>query len=367
MKFYEYRAKEVFRGYGVPVPEGQVVREVAEVRAPPLPAAVKAQVLVGGRMKAGGVKFADTEEEARAAVEAILGMEIRGYRVHEVLLEEKLDVQQELYLSITLDRGARAPLLMASPDGGIDIEEVAEERLLRAPIPPLLGMQPYILRKLTAALDLPDELHGPLRELAEALYRLFKSEDAELVEINPLVVTGDGRLVAGDAKLVLEDNALYRHPAYRDMRQDLTPLEKEAREKGIAFVQLGGNIGVIANGAGLTMATMDALHLEGGRPGVFLDLGGTDDPETVKEAFLLMMKAEPRVILLNIFGGITKCDTVATGVKEAAEEAEESVPIVARIRGVNEVRAREILKEAGMTAVLDMDEAARAAIRQAGG
>ncbi len=367
MKFYEYRAKEVFRKYGIAVPEGQVVRRGEEVRAPPLPAAVKAQVLVGGRMKAGGVKFAATEGEARAAVQEILDMEIRGYEVREVLLEERLDVQRELYLSITLDRSARAPLLMASPDGGIDIEAVPEERLLQVPIPPLLGLQPYVLRKLTKIMGLPADLHRPLGEMAEALYRLFKGEDAELAEINPLVVTRDGRLVAGDAKLILEDNALYRHPEYREMSQDLTPLEREAHERGIAFVQLGGDIGVIANGAGLTMATMDALHLQGGKPGVFLDLGGTDDPETVKEAFLLMMKAAPSVILLNIFGGITKCDTVAQGVKEAAEEAEGSVPIVARIRGVNEERAREILKEAGMTAVLDMGEAARAAIRQAGG
>lgn len=366
MKFYEYRAKEVFRAYGIAVPEGRVVQRVDEVQAPPLPAAVKAQVLTGGRMKAGGVTFAETEEEARRAVGEILAMEIRGEAVRRVLLEERLDIDRELYLSLTLDRSARAPLLIASPDGGVDIEEVPEERILRAPVPPLLGLQPYVLRRLTKALELPRALHASVRETAEALYRLFKEEDAELAEINPLVVTRDGRLVAGDAKLVLEDNALYRHPAYQEMEQDLTPLEREARERGIAFVQLGGDIGVIANGAGLTMATMDALHLEGGAPGVFLDLGGTDDAEIVKDAFLLMLKAEPRVILLNIFGGITKCDTVAMGVREAAEVSERSIPIVARIRGVNEEAARELLREAGMTAVLDMDEAARAAVQAAG-
>ncbi|MCJ2520901.1 MAG: ADP-forming succinate--CoA ligase subunit beta [Candidatus Thermoplasmatota archaeon] len=366
MKFYEYRAKEVFQRYGIPVPKGLLVVSSEEVVSPPLPAAVKAQVLVGGRMKAGGIAFAESLKEARRATSRILGMEIGGYGVKKVLLEERLEIERELYLSMTLDRSARTALLMASPDGGIDIEQVPGERIFRSPIPPLVGIQPYILRGLKEAMGLPKELGRSLSAIAEALYRLFKGEDAELVEINPLVVTRGGGLVAGDAKLILEDNALYRHPEYQGMEQDLTVLEREANQKGIAFIELGGNIGVIANGAGLTMATMDALHVHGGRPGVFLDLGGTDDPETVKEAFLLMMKARPRVILLNIFGGITKCDTVALGVQEASEVAGAEIPIIVRIRGVNEERAREILREAGMTAVLDMGEAAKAAVQQAG-
>ncbi|MFQ5920242.1 MAG: succinate--CoA ligase subunit beta, partial [Thermoplasmata archaeon] len=300
MKFPEYRAKQVFRKYGIPVPEGVVVQSPKDVVDPPLPAVVKAQVLVGGRMKAGGIQFAESLEEVQAAVEAILGMEIGGYPVRSVLLEEKLPIAQELYLSLTLDRSARAPLLMASTEGGIDIESVPDEKIFRAPIPPLLGMQPYILRRLRRALGFEGKQGQTLADIAATLYRLFAGEDAELVEINPLVVTAEGSLVAGDAKLVLEDNALFRHPEYEDMEQELTPLEKEARDQGIAFVQLEGDIGVIANGAGLTMATMDVLHLHDGKPGVFLDLGGTDDPETVKEAFLLMMKARPRVIFLNI-------------------------------------------------------------------
>ncbi len=367
MKFREYKAKEVFRKYGIPTPEGLVVSDPDEITSPPLPCAVKAQVLVGGRMKAGGIKFADNLKEAQKAAAEILGMDIRGYRVSHVLLEEKLDVEAELYLSITLDRSARAPLLMASSDGGIDIEDVQEERILKCPIPPLLGLQPYVLRRLKKTMDLPKEQSVSLANIAEALFHLFRREDAELAEINPLVVTGDGRLVAGDAKLVLEDNALYRHPEYREMEQDLTALEREAHEEGIAFIELGGNIGVIANGAGLTMATMDTLHLQGGKPGVFLDLGGTDDPEIVKRAFLLMIKAKPKVILLNIFGGITKCDTVALGVKEASDTTGADIPIVARIRGVNEDRARQILREAGMTAVLEMGQAAEAAVEKAGG
>lgn len=362
MKFYEYVAKEVFHAYDIPVPQGVVVEAPEDVTAPPLPVVVKAQVLTGGRMKAGGIRFADTLEEARAVVADLLDREIGGHPVRQVLLEEKLAIDRELYLSVTIDRSARAPLLMASREGGIDIESVAEEELFRAHVPPLLGMQAYLLRRLRSALGLPKEQGEALVEIASHLYRLFKEEDAELAEINPLVVTEDGRLVAGDAKLVLEDNALFRHPEYRDQPQELTPLEAKAKEKGIAFIQLGGDIGVIANGAGLTMATMDVLHLEEGKPGVFLDLGGTDDPETVKEAFLLMLEAEPRVVFLNIFGGITKCDTVARGVVEAFEASATAVPIVARIRGVNEEEARAILRDAGMTAHLDMRKAARAAV-----
>ncbi|MFQ5907387.1 MAG: ADP-forming succinate--CoA ligase subunit beta [Thermoplasmata archaeon] len=362
MKFPEYRAKQVFRKYGIPIPEGVVVQSSEEVVDPPLPAVVKAQVLAGGRMKAGGVRFAESLQEVQEAVEAILDLEIGGYAVSGVLLEERLPIDRELYLSVTIDRSARAPLLMASTEGGVDIEGVPDERIFRAVIPPLVGMQPYILRRLGRALRLEGKQARVLADIASALYRLFEGEDAELVEINPLVVATDGSLVAGDAKLLLEDNALYRHPEYTDVEQDLTPLEEEARGKGIAFVQLEGDIGVIANGAGLTMATMDVLHLNGGKPGVFLDLGGTDDAETVKEAFLLMMKARPRVIFLNIFGGITKSDTVAVGVIEALEEAKTDIPVVARIRGVNEERARELLREAGVTAHLNLDRAAQALV-----
>lgn len=362
MKFPEYRAKQVFRKYGIPIPEGVVVQSPEDVVDSPLPAVAKAQVLAGGRMKAGGIRFADSLEEVQEAVEAILDLEIGGYTVSGVLLEEKLHIDRELYLSITIDRSARAPLLMASTEGGIDIESVPDKKIFRVPIPALLGMQPYILRRLQRALGFKGKQAQILADIASALFRLFEREDAELVEINPLVVTKEGSLIAGDAKLVLEDNALFRHPEYEDVEQELTSLEMEAHERGIAFIQLEGDIGVIANGAGLTMATMDVLHLHGGEPGVFLDLGGTDDAETVKEAFLLMIKARPRVIFLNIFGGITKSDTVAVGVREALEEAKTDIPVVVRIRGVNEQRARELLRDAGMKAHLDLDRAAQAVV-----
>lgn len=362
MKFPEHRAKLVFRKYGIPIPEGVVVQSPEDVVDPPLPAVVKAQVLAGGRMKAGGIRFAQSLEEVQEAVGAILDLEIDGYPVLSVLLEEKLPIAQELYLSLTIDRSARTPLLMASTEGGVDIEGVPDEKIFRARIPPLLGMQPYILRRLQRALGFEGKQAQTLADIASALFRLFEAEDAELVEINPLVVTPEGSLVAGDAKLVLEDNALFRHPEYEDVEQEFTTLEMEARARGIAFVQLEGDIGVIANGAGLTMATMDVLHLHGGKPGVFLDLGGTDDVETVKEAFLLMLKARPRVIFLNIFGGITKSDTVAVGVREALKESKTDIPVVARIRGVNEDRARELLRDAGMIAHLDLDRAAQAVV-----
>ncbi|MFQ5552756.1 MAG: succinate--CoA ligase subunit beta [Thermoplasmata archaeon] len=362
MKFPEHRAKQVFRKYGIPIPEGVVVQSPEEVVDPPLPTVAKAQVLAGGRMKAGGIRFAESLADVKEAVEAILDLEIDGYGVSSVLLEEKLPIARELYLSLTIDRSGRAPLLMASTEGGIDIEGVPDEKIFRARIPPLLGMQPYILRRLQRALGFEGKQGQTLADIASALFRLFEGEDAELAEINPLVVTADGGLVAGDAKLVLEDNALFRHPEYEDVEQEMTSLEMEARERGIAFVQLEGTIGVIANGAGLTMATMDVLHLRGGKPGVFLDLGGTDDPELVKEAFLLMVKARPGVIFLNIFGGITKSDTVAMGVREAMEESKTDIPVVARIRGVNEDRARKLLRDAGMVAHLDLDRAAQAVV-----
>jgi len=347
MKFYEYKAHEIFRKYGIPVPRGLLAAKPEDLVDAPLPCAVKAQVLIGGRGKAGGIKFAKTASEAQEAARQILGMSIGPYTVKQVYAQEMLDIAQELYLSITIDRSARAPLLIASATGGIEIESVPAKKILRVHIPPLVGIEPYVLRALAKALALPKEVASQVSDIAAKMYALFEGEDAELVEINPLAVLKDGRVVAGDAKLVVDDNAEYRHKEYADLPQDRTPLEEEAHEKGITFIQLDGDIGVIANGAGLTMATLDVLNLKGGRGGTFLDLGGTDDPEKVKQAFEILLKAKPSVILLNIFGGITKADTVAVGVKQALEEMHVSVPVVARIKGVNEDRAREILRGIG--------------------
>ncbi len=374
VKLAEWRGKEIFRRYGVPLPRGRVVRSPEEARAAtesgdvPLPCVVKAQVLAGGRGKGGAVQFANSPAEAESAARSILGMEFKGEKVKEVLLEEKLPIGKELYVSLTLDRSLRLPILIASAQGGVEIESVADDALVRLPIHPFIGLATYERRKVTRFLGLNGPTAKSFDNLIERLWWVFQKEDAELVEINPLAVVGDG-LVALDAKVIVEDDATFRHPEYADIRDDRTPLEEIAREKGIAFVQLDGNIGVIANGAGLTMATLDVLQQFGGRPGIFLDLGGTDDPAKVTEAFLLMAQARPAAVFLNIFGGVTRCDTVAKGLVEAMRQvpAQEKFPLVARIRGNNEAEGVEILRSAGITSLRELEESAKAAVAAAQG
>src|SRR3990172_2755081 len=333
VKFLEYQAHAVFRKYGIPVPSGALAAKPEDLVNPPLPCAVKAQVLIGGRGKAGGIKFAKTATEARAAANAILGMRIGPYTVKQVYAQEKLDIAREFYLSITFDRSARAPVLMASTSGGVDIESVPHASIVRLHVPPLVGLQPYLLRNLARRLKLSKKLAAQVSDIAIKAYALFRQEDAELVEINPLAVLKNGRVVAGEAKLVIDDNAEHRHPEYANLPQDRTPLEEEAHDKGITFIQLDGDIGVSAKGA------------------AFLDLAGTDNPETVKQAFEILLKAKPSVIFLNVFGGITKADTVATGVEQALLAHGKKVRVVARIKGVNEDRAKEILSDAGVHSV----------------
>src|SRR5213076_2894642 len=318
MKFLEHKAKEIFARYEIPVPRGVLASRPEDIVDPPLPCMVKAQVLIGGRGKAGGIRPAETLEEAREVATQMRGM---------------------------------------------DVEEVPREALLMEHIPAMVGLQPYVVRSLLRGLALDKDIGEQVAAVVRHAYDLFRKEDAELVEINPLVVTDEGRVVAGDAKLVVDDNAEYRHPEYAGLDQDRTPLEQEAHDKGIVFIQLDGDVGVIANGAGLTMATLDALALKGGRGGVFLDLGGTDDPAKVKQAFELLIKANPSVILVNIFGGITKADTVATGVKQAIDEMHAKVPVVARIKGVNEAVAKEILRSVGTHPAETIEEAAELAVR----
>ena len=363
MKFLEYKAKEIFSRYGIPVPRGIVASTPEDITNPPLPCMVKAQVLVGGRGRAGGVRPANGLDEARGVARQILGMAIGGYTVKQVYLEERLDIEKELYLSFAIDRSARESLLMASAMGGMEVESLPRDRIFMEHVPVLVGPQPYVWRAFRASLGLPKDVADQAVDIARKAYDLFRKEDAELVEINPLVLTKDGRVIAGDAKLVIDDNAEYRHPEYAGLDQDRTPLEEEAHEKGIAFVQLDGDIGVIANGAGLTMATLDVLNLKGGRGGTFLDLGGTDDPGKVAEAFELLLKAKPAAILLNIFGGITKADTVAVGVKQALEVMHASVPVVARIKGVNEDKAKQILRDIGMYPAETIEQAAELAVK----
>src|SRR5580700_5799704 len=374
VKLAEWRGKEAFRKYGGCPPKGKVVRSPSEVAGAlqsagvTLPCVVKAQVLAGGRGKGGAVRFATTVAEAEAATKAILGLEFKGETVREVLLEEKLPIGKELYISLTLDRSARVPLAMASAQGGVEIESVEESAIVRVPIDPFPGLVGYQKRRLIAALGVSGAVARSVETLLGQLWRIFEEEDAELVEINPLAVVGD-HVVALDAKVIIEDDASFRHPEYSDVRDDRTPLEEIAREKEIAFVQLDGNIGVIANGAGLTMATLDVLAEFGGRPGVFLDLGGTDDPKKVTEAFLLMAEAKPAAVFLNIFGGVIRCDPVVNGVVEAMRQVppNEKFPLVARIRGNNEAEGVAILRAAGVTSLSDLKESVQAVIAAAGG
>jgi succinyl-CoA synthetase beta subunit len=369
VKLAEWRGKELFRRYGIPTPIGRVVRTALEatelVRSGtvPLPVVVKAQVLAGGRGKGGAVKFAASPEEVQSVVSGMLGARFKDETVKELLLEPKVAIDRELYLSVTLDRSAREPILIASGRGGVDIETMTDDQLVRVPIHPFAGLAAYEKRRVESTFHLDPPAAKELGGLLDAVWRVFQHEDAELVEINPLAVV-EGHLVALDSKVVIEDDAGFRHPEYADIRDDRTPLEELAREKEIAFVQLEGDIGVIANGAGLTMATLDALSQFGGRPGVFLDLGGTDDPGRVTEAFLLMAKAHPSVVFLNIFGGVTRCDTVANGLVAALAQVPESerFPLVARIRGNNEELGRQILQTAGITALSDLKDSAQSTV-----
>jgi len=373
VKLAEWRGKELFRRYGIALPAGKVARSAEEAERAvtsgdvPLPCVVKAQVLAGGRGKGGAVRFASTPAEARAAAEAILALEFKGERVKEVLLEGKVAIARELYVSLALDRSSRVPVLITSGQGGVEIESVADSAIERQPIDPFPGLAAYERRRAARSLGLTGAAAKSLDGLLTSLWTLFDREDAELVEINPLAVVGDG-LVALDAKVIIEDDAVFRHPEYAAIQDDRTPLEEIAREMEIAFVQLDGNIGVIANGAGLTMATLDVLKEFGGAPGVFLDLGGTDDAKKVTEAFLLMAEAHPKAVFLNIFGGVTRCDTVAKGLVEAMQQVPpaDRFPLVARIRGNNEKEGIEILRAAGISAVPDLKASAQAVVAAAG-
>jgi succinyl-CoA synthetase beta subunit len=355
----EFQGKELFRAFSIPIPDGYVIRSADEVAEVVRPIVVKAQVFAGGRGRAGGVKFASTTDQARQAADDILGMEISGMGVDQVLLEERLNVDREMYLSISLDRGAGLPVLMAMAEGGMEVEAVDESKLGIWHIHPFIGLPDYIPREIGKFLRLAKPDQPKLDAIVKGLWRLYESYDCELVEINPLVRTIDSHLIAADSKVTIDDDALYRHQDLEPAQGEFTPLELKAKAMGISFVQLEGNIGVIANGAGLTMATLDNLSLHGAQGGAFLDLGGTDDPEKVEEALELMTETDPAAILVNIFGGITKCDTVAEGVVQARKRLGLGTPLVARIRGVNEERARDILMKDGISAFTDLDEACR--------
>ncbi len=362
MKLHEYQAKEVFARYGLPVQQGAVIEHPEQVASLALhyPVVIKAQVLVGGRGKAGGIKLAATPAEAAEAARAILGMEIKGERVARVLVVEAAAIETEYYLAFVTDRSAGHVAAIASASGGVEIEAVARtspEKIARSDVDPFLGFLPFQARSLGRRLGLTGALLGEFEQIAASLYRLYWAEDADLAEINPLAVAG-GHLLCIDAKLVLDDNAAYRH-AGLPASEEMTALEADARAHGLAYVELDGDIAVIGNGAGLVMSTLDLLAHCGGRAANFLDIGGGASAESMRTALgIVQRKPGIRSIFINIFGGITRCDDVARGIVQDPPR----VPASIRLTGTNEVEGQRILKDAGIAAGLDADEAARVAV-----
>jgi succinyl-CoA synthetase beta subunit len=354
----EYQGKQLFARRGIPVPSGlaaaTVEAAVAAADEVGYPCVVKAQVQIGGRGKHGGIKLARDREEARAHAEAILGMEIRGLRVHEVWIEQASEIEAELYASIVFDRSAQDALVMLSTKGGMDIEAVAAEdpgAIATVHVDPLLGFQDFHGRKLAFAAGVDADLVRPLGEVLAKLYQAFVIEEALLVEVNPLIVTPQRGLVALDAKVTLDSNALYRHPenaALRNLSAE-DPQERMAKERGLTYVKLDGDIGILGNGAGLVMSTLDVVAQVGGRPANFLDAGGGSKADAIVAAVEVILSDEKvRAVLFNIFGGITRCDEVANGLIEAFERVQPEVPFVVRLDGTNDVEGRRLLADADL-------------------
>jgi len=375
VKLQEYRSKEILARHGVPLLEGIVANSPAEARAAAerigSPVVVKAQVLVGGRGKAGGVKLAATPAEAEARAAEIIGLVIKGVTVRTLLVVPAAEIAQEYYLGLILDRAAKAVTVIASADGGVEIEETAKTNpaaVLRLPLHPLIGLQEHNVRRVAFFLGLAPEQRKAFGPIMRGLYDAFIASDADLAEINPLVTTPGGELLALDAKIVLDDSALPRHPdleAMRDLAEE-EPSEIAAREAGINFIKLDGNIGCMVNGAGLAMTTMDLVKLAGGEPANFLDIGGGAKADRVAAAFAIILD-DPRVqaILVNIFGGITRGDEVARGIVEARATLQRTVPMVVRIVGTNAVEAADILRQANLITADSLDEAAAKAVAAA--
>ncbi len=384
MKIHEHEAKEILKRYGVPVPEGGVASTAEEARAVAErlggTVVVKAQIHAGGRGKGGGIKLADGPEEAQRAAEAILGMTLitpqtgpEGRLVQKVLVEEGMDIEKELYLGVVIDRSANRPVVMASEAGGMDIEEVAAEtpeKILNETVDPLLGLKPYQARNQAFGLNLPADLISPGVKLIAGLYKCFEEMDCSLLEVNPLVITRDGRLLALDAKMNFDDSALWRHKelaAMRDLNEE-EPLEIEASKHNLNYIKLDGNVGCMVNGAGLAMATMDIIKLAGGEPANFLDVGGGATQEMVENAFRILMSDENvKAVLINIFGGILRCDVLARGVVEAVKSVEVDIPVVVRLEGTNVEQGREILQTSGLefTVATGMGDAAEKVVAAA--
>ena len=377
MNIHEYQAKDILRAEGVPIPPGEVATTPDEVEAIARKiggmVVVKAQVHTGGRGKAGGVKLAKSPAEAREVASRILGMQINGLTVHKVLVTSAADIASEAYVGIILDRATKKPVFMVSPAGGIDIEEVAAkttEKILKLPIDTRYGLQPYQASELGFFLFDDVKKVRAAAKIMQQLYTAFMKSDASLAEINPLVVTPAGEVLALDAKLSVDDNALDRHPDLAALRDETAeaPSEVDARNANLTFIKLEGDVGCVVNGAGLAMATMDLVKYYGGEPANFLDIGGSSNPEKVVNA-LRIITADPsvKVILFNIFGGITRTDDVANGIVTATKANPLEIPIVIRLTGTNEEIAMKILHENGFSASSDMDEAVQRAVALAKG
>jgi succinyl-CoA synthetase beta subunit len=377
VKLQEYRSKEILARHGVPLLAGETATSPEEARAAAEriggPVVVKAQVLVGGRGKAGGVKLAATPDEAAEKASEIIGLDIKGTTVKTVLIAPAADIAHEYYLGLILDRASKAITVIASAEGGVEIEETAKtnpEAILRLPLHPLLGLQEHESRRIGFFLGIPAELRKDFGKVMRGLYDAFVGSDADLAEINPLVVTDDGQLLALDAKIVLDDSALPRHAdleAMRDLNEE-EPSEIAAREAGISFIKLDGNIGCMVNGAGLAMTTMDLVKLAGGEPANFLDIGGGAKADKVTAAFKIILDDKNvKAILINIFGGITRGDEVARGIVEARAALDRDVPMVVRIVGTNSEEAKPILAEASLITADSLDDAAAKAVAAAGG
>lgn len=376
MKIHEYQAKEFFAAYDIPVKKqilchtaDEAVDAYSRLNVPLV--VLKAQVLTGGRGKAGGIKLADSPEKVKANAEAILGIKIKDIPVDRILVTEAADIKKEYYMSIVVDRNTKSALLMLSSDGGIDIEEVAHstpERIYKFQIDPLLGTPDFFTRKVAFSLFTDIKLINQLSHIIKSLYKLMLETDASLAEINPLVLTPDDTLVAVDAKMTFDDNALYRHPQIAALFEptEEEKKEKEAKSKGFSYVHLGGEIGCMVNGAGLAMATMDLIKRYRGKPANFLDIGGSSNSEKVVHAMkLLLQDSDVKVVLINIFGGITRCDDVANGLLKAFEQIDTDIPVVVRLTGTNEELGRALLKDSKLYVANTMSEATRMAVNLA--
>ncbi len=377
MNIHEYQAKEIFRSFGLPVPGGKVAVSVDEAvklaEEQGLPVMVKSQVLTGGRGKAGGVKFCPTMDDVRQSAEKILGLDIKGHIVRKVLVTPAVDIASEYYIGMLIDRDSKKVLLMASAEGGVEIEQVAKdtpELIFKQTIDPRYGLLDHEAMGMGMRLC-PDDIKKA-RQLAAAMQKLYKAfieSDASLAEINPFIFTPEGQGHAIDAKVNLDDNAMYRHPGYEALRDldEENPAERRAREAHLSFVKLQGNVGCLVNGAGLAMATMDLVKYYGGQPANFLDIGGSSNPEKVVNALeIILSDSEVKAILFNIFGGITRCDDVAKGIIAATKAMDIKVPIVVRLTGTNEEEGRALLAETELVPAATMDEAVQKAIELAG-